>query len=158
MLFKYCRRQQYRRHSISPMSPFFSSRKIWNNNRMVLMRVVSGLSYWSPNYKIISAPFAKLPFVETCGPCWQRAKIGRILRNRLQVLAYGSTNSSWFSASGLCHLYGLKKRRHDGCVDVLTGMRPGTADVPGKQHDPSFCSKSTFNYAVSDLPIYLYYI
>lgn len=93
----------------------------WKKNENMLQfhyLVVSGFScrrfYWCPNHRIISRPLARLSFVETCGPCWQRAKFGRILRKRLHVLAYGRTNSSSFSASGLCHLHGLKNR-HDGC-------------------------------------------
>lgn len=79
-----------------------------NNNTLYWLAWYQDFSY--PNYKVINVPFARLSFLETCGPCWQRATFGRILRKRLQALAYGRTNSSSFSASGLCHLHGLKKR------------------------------------------------
>ena len=84
-----------------------------------------------PNYKIVRVPLARLFFVGTCGPCWQSAKFGRILEKQLQELAYGRTNSSSFAASGLCHLHGVKKR-HDGCLEVLTGLRPVSSDVQNK--------------------------
>lgn len=96
--------------------------------------------YWSQITKS-SLPLARLSFVETCGPCWQRAKFGRIPRKRLQVLAYGRTNSSSFSASGLCHLHGLKKR-HDGCLAAHTGLRPGNVDVRQEYNMTLLCSKA----------------
>lgn len=64
-----------------------------------------------PVLKTLSPPFARLSFVETCGPRWQRAKFGSVLRKRLQALAYGRTNSSSFGASGPCHLHGRQKKR-----------------------------------------------
>lgn len=86
-----------------------------------------------PVLQTLSLPFARLSFVETCGPRWQRAKFGSVLRKRLQAVAYGRTNSSSFSASGPCHLHGRQKKRererHDGCLKVVAGPRPSTADV-----------------------------
>lgn len=107
-----------------------------------------------PNFKIISVPFARLSFVETCGPCWQRTKFGRILRNRLQALAYGRTNSSSFSASGPCHLHGLKKR---DMMDVLK-CSLGWGQVLlmcsiRVRHDPSVCSECPFNKIIISLHV-----
>ena len=81
-----------------------------------------------PNYKITPVPLARLSFVETCGPYWQRAKFGRNPRKQLQVLPYGRTNSSSLSASGLCHLHGLRNR-HDECFKILTGLGQGSVDA-----------------------------
>lgn len=105
--------------------------------------MASGFCLLKPKLQNHGEPFARLSFVETCGPSWQRAKFGKILRKLLQVLAYGRTNSSSFSASGLCHLHGLKQR-HDGCVEVCTGLEPASADVQQRAHnDPSAHGKTT---------------
>lgn len=108
-----------------------------------------------PVFRIISLPFARLSFVETCGPRWQRAKFGSVLRNRLQALAYGRTNSSSFGASGLCHLHGLKKKRDMmdvskcslgwGQVLLMCSVRV--------RHDPSVWTECPFNKIIISLHV-----
>lgn len=107
-----------------------------------------------PVFRIISLPFARLSFVETCGPRWQRAKFGSILRNRLQALAYGRTNSSSFGASGLCHLHGLKKKRD--MMDV-SKCSLGWGQVllmcsARVRLDPSVWTERPFNKIIISLP------
>lgn len=52
---------------------------------------------------------------------WLRTHFGKIQNNRLQDLAYGRTNNSPLSVSGLCHLLHGQIKKHDSYTGVIAG-------------------------------------